>query len=66
MTPADAWSYGLLYDLRLMTGRLTLAELPPILGRASQNRSAARRGPLAIRATSPLCSTSPSDVDADD
>jgi hypothetical protein len=44
MTPADAWSYGLLYDLRLMTGRLTLAELPPILGRASQNplRRAAR------------------------
>ena len=22
----DAWSYGLLYDLRLMTGRLSLAE----------------------------------------
>jgi hypothetical protein len=28
----DAWSYGLLYDLRLMTGRLTLAESPSDLG----------------------------------
>src|SRR5437879_4076027 len=28
----NAWSYGLLYDLRFMTGRLTLAELRPILG----------------------------------
>jgi hypothetical protein len=48
----DAWSYGLLYDLRLMTGRLTLAELRPILGRASQSHSAAR-GPIAILATDP-------------
>jgi hypothetical protein len=50
----DTWSYGLLYDLRLMAGRLTLAELRPILGRASQSRSAARRGPIAILATAPL------------
>jgi hypothetical protein len=50
----DAWTYGLLYDLRLMTGRLTLLELRPILGRASQSRSAARRGPIAILATAPL------------
>jgi hypothetical protein len=42
----DAWSYGLLYDLRFMTGSLTLAQLRPILGRASQRRAAAR-GPLA-------------------
>src|SRR5229473_38088 len=59
------WSYGLLYDLRLMTGRLTLAELRPILGRASQ-RQAAARGPIAILATDPLvydmaCSYAPSD-----
>jgi hypothetical protein len=50
----DAWSYGLLYDLRLMTGRLTLAELRPVLGRGLQSRSAARRGPIAILATGPL------------
>jgi hypothetical protein len=50
----DAWGYGLLYDLRLMAGRLTLAELRPILGRTSQSRSGARRGPIAILATAPL------------
>src|SRR5271169_5635547 len=67
----DAWSYGVLYDLRLMTGRLTLAELRPILGRASQSRSAAR-GPIAILATDPLvydmaCSVRrPRTVDADE
>src|SRR6266851_6019194 len=49
----SAWSYGLLYDLRSMTGRLTLAELRPILGRASQ-RHAAARGPVAILASDPL------------
>ena len=39
----DAWSYGLLYDLRLMTGRLTLADLRPILGWASQRRTGRAR-----------------------
>src|ERR1700682_4108616 len=48
----DTWCYGVLYDLRLMTGRLTLAELRPILGRASRRR-AASRGPIAILATDP-------------
>jgi hypothetical protein len=50
----DAWSYGLLYDLPLMTGRLTLPELRPILSRATQNRSSALRGPIAILATDPI------------
>jgi hypothetical protein len=49
----DTWSYGVLYDLRLMAGRLTLAELRPILGRASQRRGAAR-GPIAILAADPI------------
>ena len=49
----DTWSYGVLYDLRLMTGRLTLVELRPILGRASQRRAASlsarsHRSPAAI------------------
>ena len=46
------WSYGVLYDLRLMTGRLTFAELRPILGGSSQRRAVAR-GPIAILATDP-------------
>ena len=49
----DAWSYGLLYDLRLMTGHLTIAELRPILSQASQRRSE-QRGPVAILATDPI------------
>jgi hypothetical protein len=48
----DTWRYGVLYDLRLTTGRLTLAELRPILDRASQRRAAAR-GPIAILASDP-------------
>jgi hypothetical protein len=48
----ETWSYGLFYDLRLMTGRLTLAELRPILSQASQRRSV-KRGPVAILATDP-------------
>jgi hypothetical protein len=49
----DARSYGLLYDLRHMTGRLTLAELRQILSRAAP-RPAEPRGLIAVVATDPL------------
>ena len=47
----NAWSYGLLYDLRFMTGRLTLAKLRLWAGprRAMQPRVAFSRSWRPIR-----------------
>jgi hypothetical protein len=51
----DAWSYGILYDLRRMTGRPTLAELRELMDQAASRRPAERpRGPVAILVTDPV------------
>jgi hypothetical protein len=51
----DAWSYGLLYDLRHMTERLPLAELRQMLSRGGASRPTERpRGPIAVVATDPI------------
>jgi len=47
-----AWSYAVLYDLRAMTGRPTLDDLKQIVDARDtlRNRSALRRGPVALLA----------------
>jgi hypothetical protein len=48
----DAWTYGLFYDLRGMTGVPTIADLRQSLSQSAQvNRP---RGPIAILATDPV------------
>jgi hypothetical protein len=50
----DTWSYGMLYDLRRVTGRPTLADLREIMGHAAPHPPAGRqRGPVAILVTDP-------------
>jgi hypothetical protein len=50
----DTWSYGMLYDLRHLTGRPTLADLREITGQATAHHPAEpRRGPVAILVTDP-------------
>ena len=51
----DTWSYGLLYDLRRITGHPTLAELREIMDDAAAWRAAeGPRGPVALLATEPI------------
>jgi hypothetical protein len=51
----DTWSYGLLYDLRRVTGHPTLAELREIMDDAAAWRAAeGPRGPVALLATEPI------------
>jgi len=48
------WTYGVLYDLRRMTGTATFAELREIMGQATSHPPTERsRGPVAILATDP-------------
>jgi hypothetical protein len=50
----DTWSYGLLYDLRRMTGHATVADLRDIMGQAAVQRpNERRRGPVALLVTDP-------------
>ena len=47
----DAWTYGILYDLRGMTGEPAIADIRQSLSQSAQvNRP---RGPVAILATDP-------------
>lgn len=48
---SDAWSYGMLYDLRGMTGQPTLEEQRALMSRGVQ--AGRQRGPLAILVTDP-------------
>ena len=49
------WSYGVLFDLRLMTGRPSLVDLREIMGQAASHRpSEGLRGPVAILVTEPV------------
>jgi len=51
----DTWSYGILYDMRHMTGRPTLPDLREIMGQAASHRPAQRlRGPVALLVTDPI------------
>jgi hypothetical protein len=47
----EAWTYGLLYDLRGMTDEPTIADLRASMSYAAQTRRP--RGPIAILATDP-------------
>ena len=50
----NTWSYGMLYDLRRMTGQPTLADLLEVMDEAMSRGPAGRpRGPVALLATSP-------------
>ncbi len=50
----DAWTYGMLYDLRRMTGHPSLADLREMMEQAASRRlSEAPRGPVAILVTDP-------------
>ena len=50
----DTWSYGMLYDLRGMTGHPTLANLREMMGHAASRPAEQPRGPVAIVATDPI------------
>jgi hypothetical protein len=50
----DTWTYGVLYDLRLVTGHPTIADLRQIMNAAATRpRGEGARGPLALLATDP-------------
>ena len=50
----DTWTYGVLYDLRLVTGHPTVADLRQIMNAAdTRPRGEGTRGPLALLATDP-------------
>jgi hypothetical protein len=50
----DTWSYGMLYDLRRMTGHPSFADLREMMEQAASRRpSEAPRGPVAILVTDP-------------
>ena len=52
---SDAWAYGMLFDVRRMTGTTTTAEIKPILELTAPGGIAdAGRGPIAIVAIGPL------------
>lgn len=44
----DVWSYGLLYDLRHMTGEPSIDELRAFLSRAERRPGEPPRGPVAV------------------
>jgi hypothetical protein len=51
----EAWSYGLLYDLRHMTDHPTVAELRAVLDEAAaRGAGEGPRGPVALVATDPI------------
>jgi hypothetical protein len=50
----DTWIYGMLYDLRGVTGRPTIADLRQILGHAVAPQDDVPRGPVALLATDPI------------
>jgi len=56
MREDDAWTYGVLVDLRLMTGEPTIRDLGPIMQITADAGSGAdsTRGPVAIVATNPV------------
>jgi hypothetical protein len=48
------WTYGILYDLRGMTGKPTIAELRQLMSVAAELRQGEEpRGPVALLATDP-------------
>src|SRR5712692_7677704 len=50
----DTWSYGILYDLRGMTGEPTIADLRQLMSEAATRRHGeGPRGPVALMATDP-------------
>ena len=50
----DAWSYGLLYDLRRTTGHPAVADLRELTGSvASSGATETRRGPVAVLTSDP-------------
>ena len=50
----QTWTYGILYDLRDMTGEPTIAELRELMSEASRRHlGQAPRGPVALLATDP-------------
>ena len=52
---SDAWAYGMLFDVRRMTGTTTTAAIKPILDLTAPGGVAdAGRGPIAIVAAGPL------------
>lgn len=52
---SEAWSYGMLFDVRRMSGTTTTAAIKPILELTAPGGVAdAGRGPIAIVATGPL------------
>jgi hypothetical protein len=51
----DTWSYGMLFDMRRMTGHPTLADLREIMGQAASHRpTEPPRGPVALLVTDPI------------
>jgi hypothetical protein len=51
----DAWSYGLLYDLRRTTDQPTITDLRELMDMVSEYQLTWRpRGPVAILATDPI------------
>jgi hypothetical protein len=52
---SGAWTYGMLFDVRRMSGTTTTADIKPILDLTAPGGVAdAGRGPIAIVATGPL------------
>jgi hypothetical protein len=50
----QTWTYGILYDLRGMTGEPTIAELRELISEAAKRHlGQAPRGPVALLATDP-------------
>jgi hypothetical protein len=50
----QTWTYGILYDLRGMTGEPTIAELRELISEAARRHlGQAPRGPVALLATDP-------------
>jgi hypothetical protein len=50
----QTWAYGILYDLRGMTGGPTIAELRELMSEAAKRHlGQAPRGPIALLATEP-------------
>jgi hypothetical protein len=50
----QTWTYGILYDLRAMTGEPTIAELRDLISEAARRHlGQAPRGPVALLATDP-------------
>jgi hypothetical protein len=51
----DTWGYGMLFDLRRMTGHPTPADLRAMIDQAASSRPIEQlRGPVAIVATDPI------------